>query len=269
VVSGRFSHGAASLTDRLAQRLGDAISLETTVHHIEHIEYRPEHGNGSITVTHSKGSVTAQHVVLAIPPSIAASCIEFEPALPPDLAALAAATPVWMGNIVKVVVIYKQAFWQHAGLSGAAMSHIGPLREIHDMSGAHFETAALFGFVPLGPDAPVPQKMDIINQLVEIFGPEAASPLKVVIKDWRTDNQHTTDQRIQGQRISSQGTTTETYGHPLYQVPVSNLKNNLETNNLEISCSIHWASTETAPVSPGHIEGALAAAERAIKAIIS
>jgi monoamine oxidase len=46
-----------------------------------------------------------------------------------------------------------------------------------------------------------------------------------------------------------------TYAHPLYQEPAANGR-------------LHWASTETAPVAPGHIEGAIAAAERAAAAII-
>lgn len=35
VVSGRFSHGAASLAERLADRLGDAVSLRTPVREID------------------------------------------------------------------------------------------------------------------------------------------------------------------------------------------------------------------------------------------
>ena len=32
---------------------------------------------------------------------------------------------------------------------------------------------------------------------------------------------------------------------------------------------LHWASTETATMTPGHIEGALVAGERAVRAILS
>lgn len=247
VVSGRFSHGAAFLTDRLAESLGAVVSLGVTVSSVEQDQKfinRPS----ALTVTHNQGSVTARHVVLALPPSLAANSIKFEPALPDDLAALATATPVWMGNIAKVVAIYDHAFWQQSGLSGSAISHTGPVREIHDMSGAHFEPAALFGFVPLGPDDPAPEENDIIKQLVEIFGPEASSPLEILIKDWRAE-------AMFNRSGSGERTPMETYAHPRYQVPFGN------------GC-IHWASTETSPISPGHIEGALAAAERAVSAII-
>jgi monoamine oxidase len=245
VASRRFSQGAASLTDRLAERMTDVVSLHTTVHQIE---YRPDLYSGAIRVTHTNGSLTTRHVVVAIPPSVAVDTITFRPELPDAVMAVAAATPVWMGNIVKVVVVYEHAFWRVAGLSGSAMSHIGPLREIHDMSGPNFEPAALFGFVALQPDEPAPNEHDIIDQLGQIFGAEASSPVEILIKDWRTDPH--------GKRFhTNQLTPMETYGHHVYQEPTGNGR-------------IHWASTETATSSPGHIEGALAAAERTMTAIV-
>ncbi|MEX0846281.1 MAG: FAD-dependent oxidoreductase [Ilumatobacteraceae bacterium] len=240
VTSGRFTQGSAGLAERLAERLGDAIALRTAVHRIDH------HDSG-VTVSHTHGSSTARHVVVAVPPSLAVDAIEFRPSLPEHLVALAAATPVWMGNIVKAVVVYRHAFWQSDGLSGSAVSHIGPLREIHDMSGVDFDPAALFGFAPLGPHAQAPTEQDIIDQLTEIFGPEAASPLEVVIKDWRTDAHHL-------RPGTPQLTPSETYAHRHFQQPTGGGR-------------IHWASTETAPISPGHIEGAIVAAERAVAAI--
>jgi monoamine oxidase len=90
-----------------------------------------------------------------------------------------------------------------------------------------------------------------VAQLVEIFGPDAASPIEVVVADWRTDP----DTVPQGAAASTRtATAMATYGHPDYQVPAGNGR-------------LHWASTETAPESPGHIEGALAATERAVAAI--
>ena len=210
--------------------------------------HRIDHHDDELRVTHTAGSLTARHVVIALAPSIAVGTIEFRPTLPEQLVSLAASTPVWMGNIVKVVAVYRHAFWRQSGLSGAAVSHIGPLREIHDMSGADFDPAALFGFAPLGPDAPTPTRQSIVDQLTEIFGPEAASPLEIVIKDWRPD-------ALGGPSGTRQRTPMETYGHRLYQQPAGD------------NGHIHWASTETASRSPGHIEGAIAAAERAVAAI--
>ncbi len=240
VVSGRFSDGASSLAERLADRLGDPVSLRTTVHEVAYSE-------SELKVTHTHGSLSARHVVLALPPPLAVHSIDFRPPLPDHLHDLATATSVWMGTATKAVVVYREAFWRHDGLAGAAVSHVWPLRELHDMSGVNGDPAALFGFAPLGPGAPTPTEHDIVNQLVEIFGSDAAAPLEVIIKDWRLDGHAVPP----GARPL---TPMETYAHPRYQEPAGDGR-------------IHWASTETAPDAPGHIEGAIAAAARAVKAI--
>lgn len=242
VSSGRFSHGAASLAEHLAARLGDAVMLDTPVHEIDHHD-------SDVRVSHSRGSHTARHAVLALPPPLAVHQITFRPALPAPLVALATATPVWMGNVAKAVAVYAEPFWRHDGLAGAAISHLGPLREVHDMSGPDGVPAALFGFSPLASGVPTPTDEDIVAQLVELFGPAAAAPIEIIVKDWRTDN-HTTPPGATAHAAAS------TYAHPLYQQPAGDDR-------------LHWASTETAPVAPGHIEGALAAAERAADEIIA
>jgi monoamine oxidase len=240
VVSGRFSDGAASLAERLAAPLGDAVSLRTPVQEIDH------HGS-ELQVRHVHGSLSARHVVLALPPSLAVHHITFRPALADQLRALATATPVWMGTVAKAVVVYPAAFWRDDGLAGAAVSHVGHLRELHDMSGPDGTPAALFGFAPLAAGVPTPTEQEIVAQLVEIFGPAAATPTEVIVKDWRSDV-HTVPPG------AAPRTAMGTYGHPRYQEPAGDGR-------------IHWASTETAPSAPGHIEGAIAAAERAVEAI--
>lgn len=199
----------------------------------------------------------ARHVILALPPSLAVHHITFRPALPEQLHALAMATPVWMGNIAKAVLVYPEAFWRYDGLAGAAISHLGPLREIHDMSGPGGVPAALFGFAPLAPGRSAPTEDEVIAQLVNIFGRAAAAPTEVIIKDWRADSHTAPPNTSADTSMSTPGISTpgmSTYGHPWYQEPAGDGR-------------LHWASTETAPTSPGHIEGAIASAERAVEAI--
>lgn len=242
VVSGRFSDGAASLATELAAQLGDTVSLDTAVHEVQH-------STTGVEVGHAHGVLSCRHVVLALPPALAVHGIAFRPSLPERLHQLAKATPVWMGNVAKAVVVYPDAFWRRHGLSGAAISHVGPLRELHDMSGADGRPAALFGFAPLELRGVTPTRHDIVRQLVEMFGPEAAAPIEVVVKDWRLDR-HTVPP--DARPLSAM----QTYADASYQEPAGEGR-------------IHWASTETAPESPGHIEGALAAAERAVQAILN
>jgi len=51
-----------------------------------------------------------------------------------------------MGATTKVVAVYDSSFWRARGLAGSAMSHVGPLREIHDVSDQRGSFGALFGF---------------------------------------------------------------------------------------------------------------------------
>ena len=83
-----------------------------------------------------------------------------------DVHAGAAATPVWMGGTVNVVARYERPFWRDGGLAGSAFSHVGPLRQIHDVSGRGGEPAALFGFAQPGPDAPAPERDAVLDQFV-------------------------------------------------------------------------------------------------------
>jgi monoamine oxidase len=193
--------------------------------------------------------VETGNVILAIPPALAITLIGFEPSLPGSLQALAARTPVWMGGMTKVVAHYTEPFWRHDGLAGSAMSHLGPLRETHDMSGPGGTPAALFGFAPpTAPTDPTVERAAILHQLTTLFGPQAATPEELWIQDWRTE-------RFTSPPGVAALTGMDTFGSPAFSTPT-------------LDGRLHWASTETAQESPGHIEGALAAGERAAAAVL-
>ncbi len=239
----RFTAGADSLPKAIADQLPPGtIQLDVLA---TAIKASPD---GDLTVhTDQQDSHAARHVIVAIPPALAAHTIAFDPPLPDRLAGLIAATPVWMGAMTKVVAHYHHAFWRDRGLAGSAISHIGPMRELHDMSGPDGQPAALFGFAPkVGATAAVTEEA-VVNQLVELFGPDAAEPEQIVVANWANEA-HTSPPG--GERL----TAYQAYGHDLYQRPA-------------MAGHLHWTSTETASVNPGHIEGALAAAERAVDAI--
>lgn len=152
-----------------------------------------------------------------------------------------------MGAVAKVVAQYPSAFWREAGLAGAALSRTGPLQEIHDMSGPDGRPAALFGFahartVRAGFDKTV------TAQLARLFGPAAAAPDVLHVQNWSAE-QWTSPSTVRHLADYS------LFGHPLYQRPA-------------LDGRLHWASTETATDHAGHIEGALAAGERAAQAVL-
>ena len=241
VPSGRFDEGAQSLPEALARSLPhDGIRLNEPVRSIRTVR---DH----IEVAIDRSHWIAAHVILAVPPATAVASIALDE-LDGAVGAVAAATPVWMGATVKVVARYARPFWRDDGLAGSAFSHVGPLREIHDMSGPDGIPAALFGFAQPAPGAAAPGREAVLGQLAALFGPDAAAPTELWIHDWRLERFTVVPQTL--------GLTDyTTYGHRVYEQP-------------SLGGRLHWASTETASEAPGHIEGALAAAERAAAAVI-
>lgn len=253
VMSYRFADGADSIPLGLAERFskfaGSDIRLASRVHDVELIS------NGEraalVRATEASGSVNvaADHIVIALPPALAVTHLEFTPDLPVEFRSLAGATPVWMGAITKVVARYSSPFWREIGLSGSAISHRGPMREIHDLSGPGGHPAALFGFASTTAASGPISEADVLDQLVRLFGPHAGSPTELHLADWRSE-QHTSPAAVE------ELTNYDTYGHRRFQEPT-------------LDGRVHWISTETSEVNPGHIEGALASAERAASHIIS
>lgn len=243
VPSGRVVGGMARLADAVHRSLPEGtVRFGTPVTRVSTAGDRVEVRGPTTTVT-------ADHVVMALPPALAVHAIEFTPSLPDRLAAVARATPVWMGAVTKVVARYQRPFWRDQGLAGSGISHVGPLREVHDMSGPDGVPAALFGFVTSPRGAPTVSRAAVVEQLTAMFGPGAAEPTEVIIQDWRTE-QYTSPP--DAERL----TNYQTFGHQAYAIPAMDGR-------------LHWASTETAGTNPGHVEGALQAADRTARSIMS
>jgi monoamine oxidase len=235
VHSGRFTQGAQALAQRVADRLppgtlrlGDPVAA-----------VRVE--DGHVLVHAASGDVTAGHVVLAVPPALAVDSIAFAPELPDRVRSLAVNTAVWMGAVVKAVAVYDTAFWRDAGLAGAAVSHLGPFRELHDHSGPDATPAALFGFAASDQFAYASTEQvgaAFTDQLARLFGPRAWKPRQVHVVGWSRE-------RWTSPQAPAPHASTNTYSHPQLQEPVLG--------------RLHWASTETARAYAGHIEGAIRA----------
>lgn len=237
----RYTDGAASVASALAGELPtDCVRMQDPV---TSIDFPDPH---RAVVSSRSGTHHARHVIVALPPSLAVASIDFTPALPESLARLASLTPVWMGDVVKVVATYPTPFWRDQGLAGAAFSHRGPLQEIHDMSGPEGTPAALFGFArATNHDGDITTKIQ--RQLERLFGPAAADPTDLLVQDWSRD-------RWTNPPPNGEPANRSLMGHPAYQ-------RHFQYGRL------HWAATETAPQFAGHVEGALVAAERVVSTV--
>jgi monoamine oxidase len=237
VPSKRIVGGMQTLTHAISRRLpAGVVHLSTPVIAIDFDER-------GATVDAEGETWRANRVVLALPPATAINLIEITPELPEALVSVARKTPVWMGAVTKVVAVYQEPFWRKDALAGSAMSHVGPMREIHDLSDPNGSFGALFGFSR----EPV-NEVTAIAQLTAIFGPQAASPLEVMIKDW----------------------SKEKYTSPpgVFQLNDYHLFGSETLRSPHLDGRLYFTSTETALDAPGHIQGALSAAARCASALV-
>ena len=182
----RMDGGTAALITALARGLpAGVIRLNTRATHLALT-------STGINVTTDSGQVlSVAQVLLALPPRLLAAQIGFDPPQPAAVSRLWQGTPTWMAPHAKFVAVYDRAFWQDAGLSGAARSQVGPLVEIHDATTAQGQ-AALFGFVgvPAESRAKAGEAVIIaaaVQQLGQLFGPLAARPIATLYKNWAAD----------------------------------------------------------------------------------
>lgn len=238
----RFSAGAQDLALRLAATLPPG-----TIRLSEPVTSIAVHGTGARVHT-PKGTYDGHHVLIAVPPALAVGSIEFTPALPEDVRTIAEETTVWMGQVVKAIAVYDDAFWRNVGRSGSAISYRGPFSEFHDHSGPDHQPAAIFAFASAERFAGTSTRMiaDVfIRQLQHLFGDQAASPLHVYVQDWSREG-------YTNPASTSSRASTMNFGHPIYRLAM-------------LDGRLSWASTETASAYAGHIEGALRAGLDAVE----
>jgi monoamine oxidase len=181
------------------------------------------------------GILTAERIVLALPPSLMREIDVALPALPPSV----------LGHVVKCFAAYEHAFWRDDGLSGEAFRPRGDIRAT-----VALETI-LLAFV-VGPPATAwhhrsvdDRRALVLATFVEQFGEAAATPLDYVEVDWSQDPWST-------------GCVASLPPHAFatpasWRAPFGRL---------------HFAGTESADSWPGYMEGAIDAGERAARELL-
>jgi monoamine oxidase len=217
----RVAGGLARVTDAMAVGLGNALHLS---HEVDSLAQDA----GGVRISTKGQILRAAHVVLALPPRLAAG-----------LGLRVPDVPTWMAGQAKLVATYSTPFWRAEGLNGDAISHRGPLAEIHDASPANAEMGALFGFARPGAARAADFQDAALSQMARLFGPRAAMPNAVIFKDWSIDP-----------ATAVSADQTPPAGHPIYRT-------------LPPTGRLIFAGTESAPEDGGFLEGALAAAEAA------
>ncbi|MBU2980625.1 FAD-dependent oxidoreductase [Lentibacter algarum] len=232
---------------RLIERLSEGVPA-SNLHLSSAITALTEQGDIITAKLQDGRTITAGRAVLALPPRLAAQ-ITYAPTLPGTSMQAMHQTATWMAGHAKAVAIYDRPFWREAGLSGDAMSLFGPMAEVHDASPAQGGPYALFGFLGVPPQARANEhalRQHILSQLTRLFGAQAASPVSLSIKDWAFDPFTANAQDQQ-----------PLYAHPDYGLPAP--LSGLWDGKLILG------GTEVAPEFGGYLEGALEAAENALR----
>ena len=247
-LSWRLSGGMMALITKLCEAIPEkAIRLN---HPVCNIEKKGSEALVSVGELEKDPWVQfkAQKVILALPPRLAALTILFNHDLPSNLTQAMLRIGTWMAGQAKFYALYEEPFWRQNGLSGQAFSQRGPMGELHDGSNHDQAPYGLTGFVGI----PAAQRSNqallseaILSQLALIYGQAAAQPTTLYYKDWARE-----------QFTATKLDQPPMYEHPLYHPPANQTS---FWNDI-----IHFAGTETANQHGGYLEGALAAAERAV-----
>ena len=235
----RVRGGVQALAQAMADALPpEAVKFDQVVRAVD-LTDRPK------VTTRDRSEWAADVVICAVPGPIAATW-DISPAWPADVMAAFTRWPTWMAAHAKLVAFYDRPFWRDAGLSGGAVSHVGPLVEIADQSDPDTGIFGLFGFVGISFEGRQDEdalRASCLKQLVRLFGPEAANPTALHLMDWAAEPFTATP----ADRVPPQG-------HPPYGAPAL---------SSVVADRLVFAGAEVSSRNGGLIEGAVETGARA------
>ena len=249
----RVQGGVERVIDALVSRLDQTrLQLSSIVREIK----ISEHGVSAL-LNGGQQEIVAKKAILCLPPRIIEHSIQFSPPLPDQASIQMRNCPTWMAAHAKFIAVYETPFWRDMGLSGDAISHKGPMMELHDASPQAESInedlspgpGAIFGFLGVPASVRKNHRDDVINackqQMVALFGERAAKPIKIYYKDWSDDAFTATPMDADGPQ-----------SHPQYRPII--------LSESEWQDRLFLASTETALQFGGFLEGALEAADEVL-----
>jgi len=244
----RIVGGPSALIAQLAMGIPDEQIL--TGHQVTEIE----RADGMFRLNFSGtdvDTVMARKVIVAAPLRVMAEMIDWSGLINESLVGEMRGAATWMATQAKATIFYDKPFWREQGFSGRIASRIGPLAEVHDHCGNDGSPAALFGFVGWPPEARLERDLGgaIADQLVRCFGEEAAGFTHMEIRDWAACP-----------TICSWLDLDTPPSHP------DRLQQGIRSGQCDNS--LFFAVAETAGESPGLIDGALEAGERAARQVL-
>lgn len=202
--------------------------------------------NGAgVTVSAGTEEFSADRLVSTLPPNLLVSTIDFTPALPGQLVALARQTQTWMGESIKVGLRYAEPFWRKDGRPGGTIfSNVGPVSEMYDHTNVEGTQFALKGFLngSYFSLTRAERRNLVVDQLRKYYGDVVDTFTAYEEAVWR--NEPFTYAPKNGHVLPHQHN-----GHPLFREAYCNGK-------------LIVAGSETAALYPGYMDGAVRSARR-------
>jgi monoamine oxidase len=234
----RFVGGSQRIARRAARPLGEQVVLSSPVRSIVQ-------GGGRALVTSDRLVVEADQVIVALPPVLAAR-IEYTPALPRAKRMLL--KRIVPGELIKWQAVYQEPFWREQGLSGQAVSDVGPAYTTFDNTPPSGAPGILLGFVggaqarPFAKLSRGARRSAVLANFVELFGDTAADPRASFELNWAGEAW------TRGCPVGHMGRNVLTRFGPALRRRTGR---------------IHWAGAETATYWNGYMDGAVRSGERA------
>lgn len=245
VLESRIVGGSGLIIDKLTADLGDRVRCNAAVRRID--QTGPQ-----VLLTSDQGVVAAGQVIVAMPPTMAGR-ITYDPPLPAMRDHLTQRAPMGWG--IKVFASYPTPFWRDAGRNGF-INNIDPgsvITGAFDNSPPDGSRGVLYGLVEgsaalrWGPRPEAERKAAVLEAFAACFGPQALEPTGYLEQDWARMPW------IRGGASAAFGPGLWTGYGPALRAPVDR---------------IHWAGTETAIEQWGGMDGAISAAERAVREVL-
>lgn len=241
----RIEGGSQRVAEAIAEDLGGILRLGAVVEGIAI-------GDGGVEIAVRDGDVVrAKRAIVSVPAPLRGRIL-VEPALPE--VSKRVAKEVRFGRLIKCAAVYERPFWRDAGLSGEALSDIGPTTLTFDNSPPDGKPGVLLGFVG-GADAEPHARLDeagrrdrVLACFARLFGEGALEPRRYVEQDW-------------GAEEWSGGGPTFVLAPGAWSAAGPGLR--------EPVGPIHWAGTETASRWAGFMDGAVRSGERAAAEILA
>lgn len=237
--------GLGNVAKLWAEKLPESCLIyNTAVRRINDLDDHVELGGDDLILAR------ARRALVCLPPTLAGRIVH-SPPLPAWRDQLTQRLPG--GNVIKFHIAFAKPFWRERGLSGTVISTTAPAGVFYDGTAPDSEVGVLSGFfegshaVALQHLGANDRKAILLEHIRAVFGDEVPEAIDYVDVDWGAEE---FTRGCYGAHLPP-GTWTQ-YG-PRLRDTVGN---------------VHWASTETATVWTGYVEGAIEAGRFAASEIV-